>query len=61
MPLIKYLKDMYLRSYIKNSIDKNGKIIVLIIKAIFKLLIDGKGRTKLLAILKSIAQAFKIF
>lgn len=45
---------MHLENYNKNNVDKDGKIIILIIEKILKLLIDRKSRTKVLAISKSI-------
>lgn len=44
---------MYLRSYSKNGIDKNGKIIIPVIEKILKLLINKKSRAKVLAISES--------
>ena len=52
---------MYLESYNKDNIDKDGKIIVPIIEEMLKLLIDIKSRSKAWAILKSTVQAFKTF
>lgn len=37
---------MYLESYNKDNIDKDGKIIVPIIEEMLKLLIDIKSRSK---------------
>lgn len=44
---------MYFRSYIKNGINKNEKIIIPMIEEIFKLLIDKKNKAKVLATSKS--------
>lgn len=46
-------KNIYLKSYSKDGIDKNVKIIVSIIKKMLKLLIDRKGRSKVSVISKS--------
>lgn len=45
---------MYLRGYSKNNIDKDTKIIVLIIEKIPKLLIDEEIKAKVSIVSKSI-------
>lgn len=52
---------MYLWDYSKNGINKDEKIIILIIKEILKLFIDRKSRTKVLITSKFTIQAFKTF
>lgn len=54
-------KDMYLGGFSKDNFDKDGKNIELISKEIFKLLIDKKSRTKILATLMTTIQGFKPF
>lgn len=54
-------KDMYLRGYSKDRVDKDENIIILTIKEILKLLIDGGSGVKVSAILKSTSRAFKAF
>lgn len=50
---------MYLRSYSKDCINKDEKIIIPMIENILKLLIDRKSGAKVSAISKFIIQAFK--
>lgn len=54
-------KDMYLKSYSKNGVDKNGKIIIPRIEEIFKLLLVWESGIKVSAVSKTTTQAFKTF
>ena len=54
-------KDMYLKSYSKDSIDRDRKIIVPTIEEMPKLLIIKESEAKVLALSQSTLRAFKIF
>lgn len=58
---IKYGKTYILNIYSKNSVDKNRKIIIPIIKKMLKLLINKKNKPKVLTESKSTTQIFKAF
>lgn len=52
---------MYLGSYSKDGINKDGKIIIPTIEKILKLLVDQKNGAKVSAVSESIIRVFKVF
>lgn len=54
-------KNIYLWDYTKDSIDKDEKIIIPIMKKIVKLLINKENEAKVSATLEFTIQTFKVF